>query len=106
MLYVDDCSRLPCFNVKLFCFINSDSRITGFLKDLLSSNTPSECRIPAGFSAVSDELSHVSGRFLRLASHNRSVYGQVYASIIKDVIQKHSVDEASSGGSATSAASN
>ena len=64
------------------------SRIRTFLRDVLSSSRPNESQVPTGCSAVTQELSHVTGQFLRLASHNRSVFGNYYAAIIKETLQK------------------
>ena len=35
---------------------------------------------------MTKELSHVTGKFLRIVSHNRSVFGQIYANILKDLL--------------------
>ena len=66
------------------------SRVRTFLRDVLSSSRPEvDARVPTGFSSVTKELSHVTGQFMRLVSHNRSVFGGYYAAIIKELQQEH-----------------
>ena len=70
-------------------FICTETRLQGFLKDLLAhSHNPSETRLPPGYTAVAKELSHVSGHFLRLVTYNQKVFSQYYADIVKDVLTK------------------
>lgn len=75
------------------------SRVEGFIKDLLVGKKSSELKIPIGFSAVTEELKHVCGQFLRLVSHNRQVFGQFYADIVGTIMKKyeHDMDQSDSG---------
>lgn len=54
----------------------------------MSGKKPSELQIPTGFTAVTEELKHVVGQFVRLVSHNRQVFGNYYADIIGKLLQK------------------
>ena len=60
-----------------------------FALDVLSHSQRKDIQIPNGFSAVSDDLNHTCGRFVRLISHNRSVFGVHYANIIGQIIQRY-----------------
>lgn len=44
-------------------------------------------KVPTGFSAVEKELSQMLGQFLRLISHNRSVFGPHYSDIISQLLE-------------------
>ena len=54
-----------------------------------SPNHNKPVQLPAGFSAVSEELSHVCGQFTRLVAHNRTVFGLYYADIIGALLRDH-----------------
>ena len=57
-----------------------------FIHSLISQPQARDVLLPPGFSAVSEELSHVCGQFLRLASHNRAVFGSYYTDIITKLL--------------------
>uniref|UniRef100_T1IQ07 T-complex protein 11-like protein 1 n=1 Tax=Strigamia maritima TaxID=126957 RepID=T1IQ07_STRMM len=59
-------------------------RILEFIGQVLGS-TASPIRIPPGLSTMQQELSRVAGQFLRLVSHNRSVFGDYYVDIITEL---------------------
>jgi len=57
-------------------------RMIGFIQEGTSGRAVTSLQVPKGCSAVSQELTQVLGNFLRLTSHNRSVFGGNYAQII------------------------
>lgn len=67
-------------------------RLLDFLRQIISSQHKEPLKVPPGFSAVERELSQLSGRFLRLISYNRSVFGSFYTDIINTLLQKHMTD--------------
>ncbi|XP_014662644.1 PREDICTED: T-complex protein 11-like protein 1 isoform X2 [Priapulus caudatus] len=62
------------------------SRVMEFIKHVTTTTTASPIKVPPGLAAMSVELMQVSGQFLRLVSHNRSVFGQYYANIIRELL--------------------
>lgn len=65
-----------------------DTRITEFLKQVISSDVARPTQIPAGLSLFRAEIATLAGQLARLVSHNRAVFAQHYA----DLIQKHCLD--------------
>ncbi|XP_071112686.1 T-complex protein 11-like protein 1 [Haliotis cracherodii] len=63
-------------------------RICSFIKGSITSRHTEPLKVPAGYSVFQTELSQMLGRFLRLVSHNRSVFGVHYANIIGSLIRK------------------
>ncbi|CAG5117422.1 unnamed protein product [Candidula unifasciata] len=66
------------------------SRLMGFLQDGMTGKSVHNLQIPKGCSAVQQELTQILGNFLRLSSHNRSVFGQQYSEIIERQMQHSS----------------
>lgn len=64
------------------------TRITEFLKQVISSDVARPTQIPAGLSLFRAEIATLAGQLARLVSHNRAVFAQHYA----DLIQKHCLD--------------
>jgi len=62
------------------------NRLVGFVHEGISGKPVNSLQIPKGCSAVQQELSQVLGNFLRLTSHNRSVFGSNYAGIIEGLL--------------------
>ncbi|KAI0209793.1 T-complex protein 11-like protein 1 [Lamellibrachia satsuma] len=62
------------------------SRLMAFIHSLISQPQSRDVQLPPGFSAVSEELSHICGQFLRLVSHNRAVFGSYYTDIISRLL--------------------
>lgn len=77
-------------NINFFYF--SVKRLLDFLRQIISSQHKEPLKVPPGFSAVERELSQLCGRFLRLISYNRSVFGSFYTDIINTLLQKHMAD--------------
>lgn len=64
-------------------------RMMEFIKESISNNKVDPLKVPTGFTAVEKELSEMLGQFLRLISHNRSVFGPHYSDIISSILQRH-----------------
>uniref|UniRef100_A0A0B7ASM7 T-complex protein 11-like protein 1 n=2 Tax=Arion vulgaris TaxID=1028688 RepID=A0A0B7ASM7_9EUPU len=78
------------------------SRLMGFIQEGMTGKNVNSLPLPKGCSAIQRELSQVMGSFLRLSSHNRSVFGQQYSEIIEKLMQ-HSSSGASASGSSLGA---
>ena len=79
----------------LCCFLYfSVTRLMGFIREGMSGKKMTSLRVPKGCSAIQQDLAQVFGNFLRLTSHNRSVFGEYYASIIERLM-KGKADELS-----------
>ena len=65
-------------------------RLIGFVSEGTSGRAVTSLQLPKGCSAVGQELTQVLGNFLRLTSHNRSVFGANYAQIIDQLTRKQS----------------
>ncbi|KAL4233545.1 T-complex protein 11 [Mactra antiquata] len=57
-------------------------RVLDFIQQVLASEHKNPLKVPAGMSVMDKELSEICGQFLRLISHNKSVFGHYYADII------------------------
>ncbi|CAL1547673.1 unnamed protein product [Lymnaea stagnalis] len=64
------------------------SRLMEFIREGMSGKHMNSIRVPKGCTAVQEELAHVLGNFLRLTSHNRSVFGDHYAQIIEKLMHR------------------
>lgn len=60
-------------------------RILEFVEGIAASNTASPVQIPSGLSVLQDELSSLTGSFMRIVSHNRAVFGEHYVDIISNL---------------------
>lgn len=65
-----------------------NQRLLSFVRECISTRRMESLKVPMGFSAVEQELSQVLGQFLRLISHNRSVFGPHYSNIIAQLMQR------------------
>ncbi|XP_076467122.1 T-complex protein 11-like protein 1 [Babylonia areolata] len=63
-------------------------RLVSVTRQCISRCSMDSLKVPAGFSAVEKELSQVLGQFLRLISHNRSVFGPHYSHIISQLMER------------------
>nr|CAG4634748.1 EOG090X04Z9 [Alona affinis] len=67
-----------------------NSRLSEFLRQVISNEVARPTQIPSGLSLFKTEIAGIAGRFARLVSHNRAIFAQHYA----DLIQNHcSADE-------------
>ncbi|KAI1303004.1 T-complex protein 11-like protein 1 [Halotydeus destructor] len=62
-----------------------ERRVLEFVETVASSNTAAPVQIPAGLSVLQDELSALTGSYMRLVSHNRAVFSEFYADIIQRI---------------------
>lgn len=60
-------------------------RVLEFIEGVSSSNTAAPVQIPSGLSVLQEELSGLTGQFLRLVSHNKAVFGEHYSGIINNL---------------------
>jgi hypothetical protein len=82
-------TKQPVLNFLSLCKISFPAeRVYNFMKELMVSGCRSPMKLPPGLSAVETELSQVTGQFLRLVSHNRSVFGLYYADIISVMLRR------------------
>lgn len=58
-----------------------------FMREGMSGKNLNNLQVPKGCTAVMKELAQVLGNFLRLTSHNRSVFGAQYAFIIENLMK-------------------
>ncbi|XP_066999721.1 T-complex protein 11-like protein 1 isoform X2 [Anabrus simplex] len=62
-------------------------RICEFLKQTITSPTAAPVQIPPGLSSLQEELTYITGQFLRLVSHNRAVFSQYYVDIVAEAMR-------------------
>lgn len=62
-------------------------RILEFVENVFTSNTASPVQMPKGLTILQQNLSSLAGQFMRIASHNRTVYGDYYVDIIADFLE-------------------
>ncbi|KAL8606787.1 hypothetical protein ACOMHN_049616 [Nucella lapillus] len=65
-----------------------NQRLLSFVRECISTQRVDSVKVPAGFSAVEQEVSQILGQFLRLISHNRSVFGPHYSNIIAHLMER------------------
>ncbi|XP_044734759.1 T-complex protein 11-like protein 1 [Chrysoperla carnea] len=69
------------------------NRILEFLQLIISSPTAAPEKLPPGLSSLQTEVFNVAGNFLRIVSHNRSVFGKYYIDIIDALIVPSSTNQ-------------
>lgn len=60
-------------------------RVLDFIKVAISSGSVRPTQIPPGLSALEKELTSITGQFLRLVTHNRAVFGELYGDIVAEL---------------------
>ena len=60
-------------------------RVLEFVEGVSLSNSASPVQIPTGLSILQQELSSLTGSFMRLIAHNRAVFGEYYHEIISRI---------------------
>ncbi|XP_054168695.1 T-complex protein 11-like protein 1 [Oppia nitens] len=73
-----------------------ERRVLEFIERALMSPTAQPMQIPTGLSAVKEELTEITGKFIRIVSHNRAVFSQYYADIITELVPEVSACETKS----------
>lgn len=65
-------------------------RVKDFLWDIIQSSTAAPQKVPSGLSALQKELTQIAGQFLRIVSHNSTVFCIYYFDIIAEIFPKPS----------------
>lgn len=60
-------------------------RVLEFIEGVCQSQSASPVQIPSGLSVLQEELLSITGQFMRLVNHNRSVFGEYYVEIIREL---------------------
>lgn len=81
--------------LKYLCLI-SDARLMEFLREGMSGKNINSLRLPKGCTVVHQELVQILGNFLRLSSHNRSVFGEQYSQIIEKLMKRRNLSPSTS----------
>ncbi|CAG9823180.1 unnamed protein product [Phaedon cochleariae] len=63
-------------------------RVKEFFADIIESSTAAPQKVPSGLTALQKELTEVAGQFLRIVSHNSTVFCIYYYSIIASELPK------------------
>lgn len=66
------------------------NRVKDFFLDIIESATAAPQKVPSGLTAFQKELTGIAGQFLRIVSHNSTVFCIYYADIIAAAIPKPS----------------
>lgn len=60
-------------------------RVLDFIKVAISVGSARPTQIPPGLSALEKELTSMTGQFLRLVTHNRAVFSEIYGDIVTEL---------------------
>ncbi|VDN34279.1 unnamed protein product [Gongylonema pulchrum] len=64
-------------------------RVYNFIFSMISSPGPSSRQqFPPGLSVIREELSELTGRFLRITNHNRQIFGTYYGELVKKLMNE------------------
>ncbi|XP_017782950.1 PREDICTED: T-complex protein 11-like protein 1 [Nicrophorus vespilloides] len=63
-------------------------RIKEFYEQIIASSTAAPQKVPAGLNALQKELTAIAGQFLRIISHNSSVFCIYYYDIVEGALPK------------------
>ncbi|XP_030761054.1 T-complex protein 11-like protein 1 [Sitophilus oryzae] len=63
-------------------------RIKDFFLDIIESATAAPQKVPSGLTAFQRELTEIAGQFLRIVSHNSTVFSIYYSDIIAAALPK------------------
>ncbi|KAL1506327.1 hypothetical protein ABEB36_005714 [Hypothenemus hampei] len=63
-------------------------RVKEFFLDIIESATAAPQKVPTGFSALQKELTAIAGQFLRIVSHNSTVFCIYYFDIVAAALPK------------------
>lgn len=85
----------------MFCFLTlikitksailfPEQRIKEFLFEMIESSTAAPQKVPSGLTALQKELTEVAGPFLKIVSHNHTVFCIYYYDIISAALPKTS----------------
>ncbi|KAH9519420.1 hypothetical protein Btru_075491 [Bulinus truncatus] len=65
-----------------------NTRLMDFIREGMTGKHVNSLRVPKGCTVVQQELSQILGNFLRLTSHNRSVFGEQYSQILERLMHR------------------
>ncbi|XP_028136942.1 T-complex protein 11-like protein 1 [Diabrotica virgifera virgifera] len=65
-------------------------RVKDFFLDIIESSTAAPQKVPSGLSALQKELTEIAGQFLRIVSHNSTVFCNYYFDIVAAALPKAS----------------
>jgi hypothetical protein len=60
-------------------------RVLEFIEGVCQSQSASPVQIPSGLSVLQEELLSITGQYMKLVNHNRSVFGEYYSDIIREI---------------------
>ncbi|XP_057657005.1 T-complex protein 11-like protein 1 [Diorhabda carinulata] len=63
-------------------------RVKDFLLETIESSTAAPQKVPSGLTAVQKELTEIAGQFLRIISHNSTVFCNYYYDIVAEALPK------------------
>lgn len=63
-------------------------RIKEFFLDIIESSTAAPQKVPTGLTALQKELAAIAGQFLRIVSHNNTVFCIYYYDIVSAALPK------------------
>lgn len=66
----------------------SEQRVKDFYLDIIESSTAAPQKVPSGLSALQKELTEIAGQFLRIVSHNSTVFCIYYYDIVAAALSK------------------
>ena len=55
---------------------------------LVSTDKPNQIQLPPGYSALSEEVNRMCGKFMKIVSYNKAVFGYHYGDIIAAIIRE------------------
>lgn len=64
-------------------------RVKMFVSSVIGTATASPIKVPPGLNIVQKELARLTGSFLRVVSHNRSVFVEYYDRIVNDLLAQN-----------------
>ena len=73
-------------------------RAEEFIGSLINASSPRPVQVPVGLSLLQEELALICGSLMRLAAHNKAVFGEYYQQIILTHLKgEQTVQDLSSG---------
>lgn len=69
-------------------FSFAGSRVKDFFLDIIESSTAAPQKVPSGLTALQKELTEIAGQFLRIVSHNSTVFCIYYYDIVAAALPK------------------
>lgn len=76
--------------IYLLIYIITEQRIKEFFLQIIQSATAAPEKVPSGLTALQQELAGIAGQFLRIVSHNSTVFCIYYFDIMEAALPKSS----------------